>query len=644
MRSNRHLRALISGPSAAVLILAGIGPAQADGGLTYTPPAPPAPRLAPVQTFNPTTTPQDSQVLRVDLSTANGARQLRLPKGKSAIIELPVDVRDLLVSNPKVADAVLRSPRRIFVLGNELGQTDAVFFDATGRRILSLDIKVDQDTNYLTQTISRVLPGSSVTVEALNDSVILTGQVMTASDADRAGQIAARFVAKPENVLNMLSIAGKDQVMLKVRIVEMQRNVIKQLGFNTQAVLGQLGATQYMFGNTPTYAVNGGLLGGGGGGYAVNTTSQPLSTLANAMGIIPGGDATSLVLPFIQRFLQGDTSLSGAQTGYLQTYLNNVAAQTQATVTVGSTAINYTMADVGINASNLQSTISNYLSGAGGSAAGNDPRSLWIQQFMTNLNDVGEGGLRIDRNNPAAAIQSGLAGSGGLNQAQAMIQAFERVGLVRTLAEPNLTVVSGEAGKFLVGGEFPVPTGQDSTGKITLEFKPYGVGLGFTPVVLSGGRISVKLSTEVSELSTAGAFSLSNGAGSQTLTVPGLSVRRAESTAELPSGGSLMIAGLLQQQTKQNIDALPGMAALPVLGALFRSRDYLNGETELVIIISAYIVDPTHPQDFQTPVDGLRIASDASTVLLGRLNQVVKTQPGSEGGRSYQGPVGYVIE
>jgi pilus assembly protein CpaC len=125
---------------------------------------------------------------------------------------------------------------------------------------------------------------------------------------------------------------------------------------------------------------------------------------------------------------------------------------------------------------------------------------------------------------------------------------------------------------------------------------------------------------------------------------PGLTVRRAETTVELPSGGSLMIAGLLKQQSKQNIDALPGMTSLPILGALFRSRDYQNGETELVIIITPYIVDPTKPQNLQTPADGLQTASDMSTALLGRLNKVVKAPVGANSGRAYQGPVGYVIE
>lgn len=535
-------------PATAALILALAAPplaATADNSAGYYPKPPPPPRLAPIETLKPAAAAPEGEVMRIDLSAAAGARRLALPRGKSAIIELPVDVRDLLVSNPKVADAVLRSPRRIFVLGNEIGQTDAVFFDAAGQRILSLDIKVDQDTNALQQTIGRVLPGSRVRAEALNDSVILTGQVMTAADADKAGQIAAGFVAGPAKVLNMLSIAGKDQVMLKVRIVEMQRNVIKQLGFNTNAIFNQIGEPQYMVSNAATFAINGGLQGGTSAGYTLDTTQGPV--MQRPCGYAPPND--TVLCDFIVR--------------------NSI-------------------------------------------------------------------------NSDTATIKNNLAGDPGLNKASSMLQAFERVGLVRTLAEPNLTVVSGEAGKFLVGGEFPVPTGQDNTGRVSLQFKQYGVGLGYTPVVLSGGRISIKLSTEVSELSTAGAFSLT--AGNSTLTVPGLSVRRAETTAELSSGSSLMIAGLLQQQTKQNIDALPGMTSLPVLGSLFRSRDYLNGETELVVIITAYIIDPVHPDALQTPIDGLQIASDSSTVLLGKLNRVVKTKTSPNGPRAYQGPVGYVIE
>ncbi|MBU4434396.1 MAG: type II and III secretion system protein family protein, partial [Alphaproteobacteria bacterium] len=203
--------------------------------------------------------------------------------------------------------------------------------------------------------------------------------------------------------------------------------------------------------------------------------------------------------------------------------------------------------------------------------------------------------------------------------------------------------VNGENADFLAGGEFPVPTGRDDKGNILIEFKPFGVRLAFRPIVLSPGRISLQLSTEVSELTNQGAFTL-GGTASNALVIPALSVRRANTTVELPSGGSLMIAGLLQQTNKQTIDSIPGMTNMPVLGALFRSRDFLNGETELVIIITPYIVDPTRPQNLQTPADGLQIAGDMSTALLGRLNQVVKAPAGANAGRAYQGPVGYVIE
>jgi len=541
------IRRLLSASLAAILVLTPSTAVLADGPAAgthvYRTPA----RVVSRPIASPIMATPADQVLRIDL-TASGAQSLALSRGKSAIIELPVDVRDMLVTNPAVADAVLRGPRRIYVLGMALGATDAVFFDASGRKILSLAIRVEQDSTALEETLRRVLPSADIQVQSIRDSVILTGSVANTGEAGMASQIANRFVDKPDNVLNMLTIAGKDQVMLKVRIVEVQRNIIKQLGVDSGAVLGQLGETQYKFGFSPTFGINGSLLGGMTGGYTTDTTKQPtLQVPCNAA--LPNGAKCLAVVRDNSVYSNGDT----------------------ATIT-------------------------------------------------------------------------DTAGSAGLNSAKGMIQAFERVGLVRTLAEPNLTVVSGESGKFLVGGEFPVPVAQDTMGRISLEFKPYGVGLGYTPVVMSGGRISLKLSTEVSELTSAGAFTLAGPAGGTNLSVPGLTVRRAETTVELPSGGSLMIAGLLQQQTKQNIDALPGMTNLPILGSLFRSRDYLNGETELVVIITPYIVDPTRPQNLQTPADGLQTASDMSTVLLGRLNKVVKAPVGANSGRAYQGPVGYVIE
>jgi pilus assembly protein CpaC len=446
---------------------------------------------------------ETTSVIKVDPGAAARSQLLALPEGRSAVIDLPVDARDVLVSNPQIAEAVLRTPRRIYVLGLKSGVTDAMFFDGAGHRLLSLNIRVDQNTSALADTINRLIPGSSVHVEGINDSVILSGTVLSDGDADRAVQIAKATVGKPEQVLNMLGIAGKDQVMLKVRIVEMDRQVIKQLGVNWSALINQAGSTAANIATSSTFGINSSILGG---------------------------------------------------------------------------------------------------------------------------------------------INAAVGGKFGSTTIAGDIQAFERVGLTRTLAEPNLTAISGEAAKFLVGGEFPVPTSETNTGQVSVDFKPFGIALGFTPVVLSGGRISLKLSTEVSELSNVGAFNISTGAGGPTLVVPALTVRRAETTVEMPSGGSLMIAGLLQDKSAQDLDSLPGVKDLPILGALFRSRDYLAGETELVVIVTPYLVSPTSPSDLQTPVDGLNLADDVDTLLLGRLNKSYKHEPEATSGRTYQGPYGYVVE
>ena len=185
----------------------------------------------------------------------------------------------------------------------------------------------------------------------------------------------------------------------------------------------------------------------------------------------------------------------------------------------------------------------------------------------------------------------------------ATIQAFERAGLLRVLAEPNLTAISGEAARFLAGGEFPVPVNSDD-GQISVEFKPFGVGLAFTPIVMSGGAISLKIATEVSELTSEGAIStgdtpIRNADGTTTvirgITIPALQVRRAETTVEMSSGSSIVLAGLIQERTRHAVEGVPGVMNTPVIGSLFRSRDFINNETELVIIVTPYLVRPTAP-------------------------------------------------
>jgi pilus assembly protein CpaC len=230
------------------------------------------------------------------------------------------------------------------------------------------------------------------------------------------------------------------------------------------------------------------------------------------------------------------------------------------------------------------------------------------------------------------------------NNAQGVLKALEQVGLVHMLAEPNLTAVSGETAKFLAGGEFPVPAGRDQQGNVSIQFKQFGVGLSFTPVVISPGRISLQLSSEVSELTNTGSFNLAGVAGAGGVTIPALSVRRTETTVELPSGGSFAVAGLMQHNTKQVVDGFPGVKDLPVLGALFRSRDFADDQTELVVLVSAYLVEPNAESAFAAPTDGFVAPTDPETLLLGRLNAVYKKKPGDKPIQNQAAePVGFVV-
>jgi len=180
------------------------------------------------------------------------------------------------------------------------------------------------------------------------------------------------------------------------------------------------------------------------------------------------------------------------------------------------------------------------------------------------------------------------------------------------------------------------------------------VGLAFTPIVLSGGRISLKLATEVSELTAEGAIStgdtpIRNADGTTTVirgvTIPALQVRRAETTLEMPSGGSIVLAGLIQERTRHALEGVPGVMNTPVIGSLFRSRDFINNETELVIIVTPYLVRPTSPNQLRTPSDGFMNPTELESVLSGRLNAIYRTSDRDEGGRRrLEGPHGHVIE
>lgn len=427
------------------------------------------------------------------MAGGDGGRLVRIGLNKSIVIKLPGEARDVLVGNPDIVDAVVRTKNTAYLFARAIGQTNIFFFDANGQQILALDLEVAQDMAALQKLVRRTTPGSRVVVDTIGDNVVLSGTAKSPAEAKLAFDLAAKFTGDEAKVISSINVLGKEQVMLKVRIAEVQRNVLKQFGIDTTAIFS-IGKFAFDLANINPFP------------------SLPISPLG----------------------------------GY----------------------------------------------GAGWSS----------------------GGDAVD----------------------VLVKAMERDGLLRTLAEPTLTAVSGEAANFLAGGEFPIPVAQDND-TITVEFKKFGVGLGFTPVVLSEGRISLKISTEVSEISKDVSVNL------RTITIPGLSVRRAETTVELPSGGSIAMAGLIKDAARADITGTPGLKDIPILGTLFRSREFQQNQSELVVIVTPYVVNPVNEQQLATPMDGLNNASDTQGIFFGRLNRVYGA-PGKKPNGVYHGNVGYIVD
>ncbi|MET0597762.1 MAG: type II and III secretion system protein family protein [Mesorhizobium sp.] len=472
-------------------------------------------------------------------STVNSQR-IKLGLNKSIVVDLPTDAYDILVANPSVADAVTRTARRIYLFGKQVGETNVFVFGANGEQIASLDLAIERDVAGLEQYLKRFIPNSDITVELLNDNVVLTGTVDTPLDAQRAQTLAQIFVTGGEattgqyaitaaggspdggvaidnpdaqrqqsQIVNLLQIIGEDQVTLKVTVAEVSRSVMKQLGVN---------------------------------------------------------------------MLASDTSNG---------------------ITWGAVSDNI----MGL-----------------GKPLSNSALSLATSTFSAYVN------------------------------------AMEQAGVMKTLAEPTLTAVSGEKATFKVGGEFNLLTNQDSQGansvsgegaSLTYEVQKleYGIGLEFQPVVLSAGRISLKVRTAVSEPTFEGSIGFSTGFKQ----IPGanmLSIRKrlADTTVELPSGGSMMIAGLVRDDVRQAVNGFPGLSKLPVLGTLFRSRDFVRNETELVIIITPYLSRPVARNDLAKPDDNFNPPSDGAGFFLGRVNRVYGMMKTDLPNGRYHGVVGYIYK
>ncbi|MET0181591.1 MAG: type II and III secretion system protein family protein [Caulobacterales bacterium] len=533
--------------------------------------------LSALLAMSPAVASAQAPVQRVSQASASAsATSLVLPLGKSAIVDLPADARDVLLSNPATADAVVRTPRRIYVIGRALGQTNAFFFDASGRQIANIEIRVEPDVTPLNDILQRMTGSTNVRAEAVNGSMVLSGTVSSPADATSAVDIANRFIATNgggatgAQIVNMIEVQGSEQVMVRVRVVEMSRTLVRQLGVNLN-----------------------------------------YNEIANTL---LGSDA------FVNVASQNGFSIAGRLLG-------------------GVTASG------GVAESILTPSSLTYPGGSAGSGA--------------TPGAAGVGGYSYDNAGTIDPIDDvttfGGAETRTTRQTDASIQAFERAGLLRILAEPNLTAISGESARFLAGGEFPVPVNSDD-GQISVEFKPFGVGLAVTPVVLSAGRISLKLSTEVSELTSEGAIStgdtpVTNANGTTSIirgvTIPALQVRRAETTVEMPSGSAIVMAGLIRESTRHAMEGLPGAMNMPVLGTLFRSRDFQNSETELVIIVTPYLVRPTRPENLRTPADGFLNPNETSAMFLGRLNHVYRGRDRDDDAASaptqLHGPSGHVI-
>ncbi len=477
-------------------------------------------------------------VVTIGGTEANSSRRVELTAGRSVIVDLPRDAKEVFVANPAVANAVVRSTRKVFVIGMADGATTIFIMDAEGRQIAALDVTVARDLNLSTlrDLLLQSIPTGRFDVRSSGASVLLSGSVNSSGDAQQAIDIANAFVGLGGGgaggvggasggvaagsrgaVINNLTIRNKDQVMLRVTVMEISRNVIKQFGVNLN-----------------------------GNWSAIN----PLGSIIDPTTGLSSSPALANSLPFP---ITGGTSPSGNQ------------------------------------------------------------------------------------------LQASVRGAGF--SLQATLKAFEQAGVSRILAEPTLTAISGEAAKFLAGGEFAVPSSASCTvGACTpgITYKPYGVSLSFTPVVLADNRISIRVATDVTEIDPQQSFNYT--IGNATVAIPGTRVRRSETTVELPSGGVMMTAGLMQQVNKQALSGLPGLINLPILGALFRSRDYQRQETELMIMVTPYIAKPMEARQVTRPDDNFVDTTDTQAVLLGQFNKLYGKTGAAPIAPTYRGRVGFIVE
>lgn len=395
-------------------------------------------------------------------------QQVNIEVSQGVLIRLERPATNIFIANPNIADVQAKSSTMIYIFGRAAGQTTVYALDDDEMVIYSAKISVSQNLSRISEGLKTLIPEASIKLESINGLVSMTGFASSPGEAETAQRLVRQAVGPDVDIINQIEVATPVQVNLQVKIAEVGKGVIKELGFNW----------------------DGSLVGG------------------NLFGIATG-----------------------------------------------------------------------------------------TQSFRTVLDPITELPVRqiITRNAGSNSIFGTLL-SGNLDL-NGVIDALETEGFLSVLAEPNLTALSGETASFLAGGEFPIPVPDE--GDISLEFKEFGVGLSFTPRVTSSGLINLQVAPEVSQLSNAGSISI-NG-----ISVPALTTRKASTTVELASGQSFAIAGLLQSNMSQDTSKFPILGDIPILGALFTSEKYQRQETELVILVTPYIVRPANAQNMSLPTDGI---------------------------------------
>lgn len=432
---------------------------------------------------------------------------LTIEANRGVLIRLDRPASDIFIANPEVADVQVKSPRLIYVFGKVPGETSIYALDSNEQVIYSAAIAVSQNIERVAQSITEVIPDAEISVRSINGMIILDGFARSPGEVDTALRMIRQAVGEDAEIINRIDVTIPTQVNLRVKIAEVGRGVLRQLGINWDATV---------FGN-------------------------------NALFGIATGNST---------FLTIEDPITGAP----------------------------------------------------------------VRQFLT-------------RTGGSNSLIGSLTGNNyDLN---AIVDALETEGFLSVLAEPNLTALTGETATFLAGGEFPIPIPGRGTDNLALEFKQFGVGLAFTPTVISEDRIVLRVSPEVSQLSNAGAISI-NG-----ISVPSLTTRRASTTVELGSGQSFAIAGLLQSSLTQDQSKFPWLGDIPILGALFRSDKFQRQETELVIIVTPYIVRPVDARRITLPTDGILTASDADMILNG---QMPGTEPRPQERLGLNGGAGFILD